>query len=112
MVVFVGNLPKQAAEKDLCQIARLAPTTPVRIFRKKSRGGDIQRYALIPNGNGKQARRVINRLHGFLWFGHRLVARNYCQRTAANEQRRVDWRSQHWDGVERRQRERRNLAAA
>lgn len=112
MVVFIGNLPKQAVEKDLCQIARVAAAAPVRIFKKTSRCGDVHRFALVPVGNDRQARRLVNRIHGFLWHGHRLVARIYRQRTAASEQRRVDWRTQSWSRDERRMCERRLRFAA
>ena len=112
MVVFIGNLPKQAVEKDLCQIARLAAAARVRIFKKKSRSGDVYRFALVPVNNDRQARRLAKRIQGFLWHGHRLVARVYRQRKAVNEQRRVDWRAQSWSRDERRRCERRNRFAA
>jgi hypothetical protein len=112
MVVFIGNLPKQAAEKDLCHLAGLAAATPVRIFKKSNASGEVHRFALVPVSSEMQARRLVNRMRGFLWYGHKLAARSYRQRTAANEQRRVDWRAQSWTGDERRLHERRNLAKA
>ena len=112
MVVFVGSLPKTAAEKDLCHIAHLDPTTPLRIIKKQARTGETLRYALIPVGDRKQAQRLIKRLHGYPWLGRRLSARPYEQRIAGNEQRRLDWRTQTWAGVERRVAERRNPQAS
>ncbi len=112
MVVFVGNLPKTAVERDLCQIARLDPATPLRIIKKRARTGEMLRYALIPVTDGKQARRLISRLNGYGWQGQRLAARLYQPRVAGNEQRRIDWRTQRWIGVERRCTERRNRPAA
>jgi|GEM_PF-1346874 len=112
MVVFIGNLPKTAAEKDLCLIARLDPATPLRIIKKHTRSGEMRRYALIPVTDRKQARRLVKRLHGYHWQGQPLSAHLYQQRIAGNELRRVDWRAQTWIGVERRLTERRNPQAA
>ena len=109
-VVFIGNLPKQAVEKDLCHLAHLPVATPPGIFKKKSRSGEVHRYALVPVANQRQARRLVKRMQGVLRYGHRLEARSYRQRIAANEQRRVDWRSRQWSGAERRLHERRNFS--
>lgn len=107
MVVFVGNLPKTALEKELCQIARLESCAGLRIIRKKARCGDILRYALVPVHNECHARRLIVRLQGLRWNGHCLTARYYEVRVTGNERRRVDWRSLTWEGEERRVTERR-----
>jgi hypothetical protein len=110
MVVFIGNLPKYAAEKDICRLARLPLRTAVRIIRKTGRSGQLQRYGLVPVSSESQARRLITRLHGRECLGQKLVAREYQHRIAANERRRVDWRRQDWSGAERRRDERRNRA--
>jgi len=112
MVVFIGNLPRHAAEKDLCRLAQLALGTPVRIIRKAGRQGQPQRYALIPATVESHSKRIIRRMHGRKWLGATLVAREYQHRTAANERRRVDWRSQRWTGAERRCSERRGRPVA
>ena len=111
MVVLIGNLPKYAAEKDLCRLARIPLHTPVRIIRKTGRSGHLQRYALVPVHSQSQATRLITRMQGREWSGQKLVAREYQHRIAANERRRVDWRRQGWAGVERRRDERRNWSA-
>ena len=111
MVVFIGNLPKYAAEKDLCRLARIAIDTPVRIIRKTGRSGQVQRYALVPVHGESRANRLITRVQGREWLGQKLVAREYRHRIAANERRRVDWRRQDWAGAERRRDERRNRTA-
>ena len=111
MVVFIGNLPKYAAERDLCRLARLPLRTAVRIVRKTGRSGQMRRYGLVPVPSESQARRLIRRLDGREWLGQKLVAREYQHRIGANERRRVDWRRQDWAGVERRRDERRSRAA-
>jgi len=110
MVVFIGNLPKYAAEKDLCRLAHIALDTPVRIIRKSDRYGRTQRYALIPAQGESRSKRLIRRMQARQWLGATLVAREYQHRTAANERRRIDWRTQPWKGAERRSAERRNGA--
>lgn len=111
MVVFVGNLPKTATEKELCQIARLESCAGLRIIRKRVRCGDRLRYALVPVRGERQARRLIERLQGMHWRGHCLTARYYEARVCANERRRLDWRSVVWEGEERRVAERRTRPA-
>lgn len=112
MVVFIGNLPKSAVEKDLCQIARLGTCSGLRIIRKKARSGEMLRYALVPVSDEKYARHLIERMHGFRWQGHKLSARSYESRIAGNEQRRLDWRTRQWQEQERRLSERRGQSAA
>lgn len=112
MVVFIGNLPKQAAEKDLCQLAHIPPGTPLRVIKKAGRDGEVIRFALVPVTGDSYAHRLIKRMQGLQWHGHRLSAHDYQHRTAANERRRVDWRGQTWGQLERRQAERRLALAA
>lgn len=112
MVVFIGNLPKSAVEKELCQIARLGASSGLRIIRKKARSGEMLRYALVPVSNEKRAQRLIERMQGLRWQGHRLSARSYESRVAGNEQRRLDWRARAWFGQERRLSERRGQTLA
>jgi len=111
MVVFVGNLPKTAVEKDLCQVARLKQATLLRIIKKPDQAGAMLRYALIPTTDSKQAKRLIEHLQGYNWQGRPLSAHPYQSRITGNERRRVDWRTQPWVGAERRQAERRNRGA-
>jgi hypothetical protein len=108
MVVLVGNLPKQAAEKDLCQMLRIPAGKRVRIIKKSSRSGLVQRFALVPVEGDHQARKLIKRAQGMDWQGQKLIAHEYQHRTGANERRRIDWRSHVWSGIERRQDERRS----
>ncbi len=112
MVVFIGNLPKSAVEKDLCQLAHLDARSGLRIIRKNARSGEMLRYALVPVSDAKHAQRLIGRVHGLRWQGHRLSARSYESRVAGNEQRRLDWRTRAWFGQERRLSERRSQALA
>ena len=110
MVVLIGNLPKQAAEKDICQLLGVAKGTKLRIVKKPGHNGAVQRFALVPVDNENRARRLVAHAHGMDWCGHVLVAHEYRHRTAANERRRVDWRYRTWNGVERRLDERRSFA--
>lgn len=108
MVVLVGNLPKRAAEKELCHRLHIPADTRVRIVKKESRSGLVQRFALVPVDGEHHARKLIKRALGMDWQGRKLTAHEYQHRIGANERRRVDWRSQVWSGIERRQLERRS----
>lgn len=108
MVILIGNLPKVAAEKDLCGLLRVPADTRIRIMKKQSRSGQVQRFALVPVKREHDAQKVIERAQGKDWKGHALVAHEYQHRIGANERRRVDWRSQAWADVERRIDERRS----
>ncbi|MCO6412893.1 MAG: RNA-binding protein [Thiogranum sp.] len=110
MVVLIGNLPKCAVEKDLCRLFGLTLGTKVRIVKKYAPHGAVQRFALIPVDKESHARRIIASAHGMEWQGHTLIAHEYQHRTGARERRRVDWRSQSWNGLERRLDERRSFA--
>lgn len=109
MVVLLGNLPKHAAEKDLCRLLGLALRTPVRIVKKLARNGDVQRFALIP-ADSNSAGRIVDLFHGMEWRDRILIAHEYQRRTGARERRRLDWRSRRWGDVERRLDERRSFA--
>lgn len=112
MVVFIGNLPRAAVEKELCQIAQLKNCAGLRIFRKPARSGEMLRYALVPVINERHAEKLIARMHGYRWQGHQLSAHNYASRIAGNEQRRLNWRDGRWSAQERRLSERRSPPAA
>lgn len=108
MVVLIGNLPKRAAEKDLCQMLRIPADTRVRIMKKVGRSGLVQRFALVPVDGEHHACKLIKRAQGMDWQGQKLTAHEYQHRIGANERRRVDWRSHVWNATERRQVERRS----
>lgn len=108
MVVLIGNLPKLAAERDLCRIFQITAGTPVRIIKKKSRTGLMQRFALVPVEEARSIHKLIKQASGKEWQGQTLIAHEYQHRIGANERRRVDWRTHAWHGVERRLDERRS----
>lgn len=106
MVVFMGNFPKTAVEKELCQIARLNTCSGLRITRKKARSGEMLRYALVPVSDERHAQRLIRRMR------QTLSAHSCASRVAGNEQRRLDWRTRQWVAQERRLSERRGQSVA
>lgn len=107
MVIFIGNLPMLAAEKDICRVARLPAGTHLRVIKKAGRDGELHRYALVQTESQRQGQRLIRRLHGQVLGGNRLVVREFRQRRAANERRSPHWRIHGSPGVERRRSERR-----
>ena len=109
MVIFIGNLPVQATEAGMCELARLPAGTHLRVIKKRSRDGEPVRFALVQVDDARQARKLIARLQGRTCHGHKLVVREYQPRVAGNERRRVNWRQLPWDGEERRWEERRSM---
>ena len=107
MIIFIGNLPAGISAQVLGELAGLDPATPARICKKHDTAGDLHRYALVHVKSERDGARLIRRLDGTGCYGNRLVAREYAHRKAANERRRLDWRSMPWDGPERRRGERR-----
>ena len=109
MIVFIGNLPAVATGRDACVFAGLAGGMIPRIIKKHDGSGGVHRYALVQTRSEREARRLIGRVHGRTCHDHRLVAREFMNRTAGNERRRLDWREIPWAGPERRVAERRTI---
>jgi hypothetical protein len=107
MIIFIGNLPAGVSTRALIEMTGLAGATPVRICKKHDDHDGLHRYALLFLKSERDAGRLIRRLDGTGCYGKRLVVREYAHRKAANERRRLDWRSVPWDGPERRLGERR-----
>jgi len=111
MIIFIGNLPATASERDACVFAGLSEGMLPRIIKKDDGNGGLHRYALVHSRSDREGRRLIGRLHGRTCYGIELVAREFWNRSAGNERRRLDWRVITWDGPERRVAERRTVAS-
>ena len=109
MIIFIGNLPAVATDRDPCVFADLVEGMIPRIIKKDDGNGGVHRYALIQSRSEREGRRLIGRVHGRTCHDHTLVAREFRNRTAGNERRRLDWREIAWDCPERRVTERRTI---
>jgi hypothetical protein len=109
MIIFIGNLPAVATVRDMCVFAGLPEGSIPRIIKKQDGAGGLYRYALVQTRSEREACRLIGQLHGRICHDHTLVAREFRNRTAGNERRRLDWRELPWDGPERRVAERRTI---
>jgi hypothetical protein len=107
MIIFIGNLPAVTTGRDACVFYGLPEGMIPRIIKKQNGDGSLHRYALLHTRSDREGRRLIGRLHGRTCHEHMLVAREFRNRTAGNERRRLDWREVRWDGPERRVAERR-----
>ena len=107
MIVFIGNLPPAFSNSHLDDLTSIASGTHHRIVKKHENNGDVYRYGLIYLKSERDAQQLISSLNGFDCQGHALEVREYQHRAAHNERRRLDWRTLHRDGVERRRGERR-----
>jgi hypothetical protein len=110
MIIFIGNLPAVATDRDACVFAGLAEGMLPRIIKKDDGNGGLHRYALVQSRSDREGRKLIGRLHGRTCHDHTLVAREFRNRSAGNERRRLDWREIPWDGPERRVAERRTVS--
>ena len=107
MIVFIGNLPAVVKGRDACVFAGLAAGMIPRIIKKHVGNGVVHRYALVQTRSQREGRRLIGRVQGRICHEHSLVAREFRNRVAGNERRRLDWRELPWDDPERRVAERR-----
>jgi hypothetical protein len=110
MIIFIGNLPAVATDRDPCVFAGLPEGMLPRIIKKVDGNGGLHRYALLQSRSDREGRRLIGQLHGRHCHDHMLVAREFRNRSAGNERRRLDWREIPWDNAERRVAERRTVA--
>lgn len=109
MIIFIGNLPAVATGRDPCIFAGLPEGVIPRVIKKQDGSGSLYRYALLQTRSEREGRRLIGRLHGRTCHDHILIAREFNNRTAGNERRRLDWRELSWEGPERRVSERRTI---
>jgi len=109
MIVFIGNLPAVATGRDACVFAGLTEGMIPRVIKKHDGNGGVYRYALVQTRSERDGHRLIARVQGRTCHDHRLVAREFMNRTAGNERRRLDWREIPWSGPERRVAERRTI---
>ena len=108
MIVYIGNLSAATGEQDLRRLAGLPAETPVRIVKKPIGSSGMARYGLVHTRSDREGRKLIDYLQGKLCNGNILAVREFGQRVAGNERRRLDWRALPWDEPERRINERRN----
>ncbi len=64
MIIFIGNLPATASERDACVFAGLSEGMLPRIIKKDDGNGGLHRYALVHSRSDREGRRLIGRLHG------------------------------------------------
>lgn len=108
MEVFVGNLTLNVTHTDLIGFFKgFSNKMKLRIVDKRQDDGTRVRYAIAAFETEKLALKAIKKLNGKVLRGERLVLREYFNRYYANERRALNWRNKPWNGVERRQTERR-----
>ena len=109
MNLFIGNLPINATEPDLCQLLRLSKSADrrLRIFKKLARDGRTRRFGLVYLESGKDLQRMLERNRSAELHGQRLEVREFVPRAVGNERRALDWRQREWTHPERRLAERR-----
>ena len=100
MIVFIGNLHAATLAHDISRLARLPDSACPRIIKKPDGTGGMHRYGLVYMASEREGQKLIKRVHGKNCHGHKLVAREFRQRVASNERRRLDWREVPWRGLE------------
>ena len=102
MIVFIGNLRAAASERDFWRLVRLPEGSYTRIIKKPDGKGGMHRYGLVYMPSEREGLKLIKGIHGKICYGRTLVAREFMQRLASNERRRLDWRGVPWWGLEER----------
>lgn len=112
MDVFIGNLSPRTTLSDLVTFFKsYASDTRFQIFDKQFEDGSRARYAVATIEPDKLATKVISKLNGKVLSGNMVVLREYTHRSYGNERRAVGWRDKPWQGVERRDLDRRRKQA-
>jgi hypothetical protein len=114
MMLFIGNLPRQAKESDLIALLGLSDfeRQRVRIVKKLTRSGEMTRFGLFQAKDDAQARKTLLRNGKLRLNGRSLTSREFVKRVAGNDRRRPDWRMVPWGNFERRIAERRTVERA
>lgn len=114
MMLFIGNLPRQARESDLIALLGLSgfERQRVRIVKKLTRSGEMVRFGLFQTRDESEARRTIMRNGKLNLNGQPLMIREFVKRVAGNDRRRPNWRELPWHHSERRIAERRIIERA
>lgn len=100
MIVFIGKLSAVTSAEDINRLARLPAGACARIIKKPDGAGGLHRYGLVYASSAREGLKIIRRVDGKTFHGSRLVAREFIQRLASNERRRLDWRDVPWRGLE------------
>ena len=108
MEVFIGNLAPNTSLTDLIGFFKgFSSKAKIRLVEKRLEDGNRIRYGIANFESDKLALKAIKKLNQKPLRGQRVVVREYFHRYYANERRAVNWRDIPWEGVERRQQERR-----
>ena len=108
MEVFIGNLAPNATLTDLIGFFKgFSNKAKIRIVEKRQEDGSKVRFGIADFESDKLALKAIKKLNQTSLRGDLVVLREYLHRYYGNERRAVNWRDKPWDGVERRQLERR-----
>lgn len=112
MEVFMGNLPETLNAADLERL--LLPfdrQVKIKLNNQRYKEGGAVCYGVCTFSSERLARKAIKKLDGYLLFGRALSVREYLYRSYSNERRALGWRNRPWDGLERRDGERRQGTA-
>lgn len=114
MNLFIGDLPIDATEGDLCRLLQVRQrdvARRLRIFKKAARDGHTHRFGLLHVTSDTDLRKLLDRSRELELRGRRLNVREFIPRAAGNERRALDWRQRSWPHPERRHAERRASAS-
>lgn len=112
MEVFIGNLAPNATLTDLIGFFKsFSSKARIRIVEKRQENGSKIRYGIADFESDKLALKAIKKLDRKPLRDEPVVLREYLHRYYYNERRAVNWRDAPWEGVERRQNERRRKEA-
>jgi RNA recognition motif-containing protein len=108
MEVFIGNLAPNVSVTDLIGFFKgFSGKAKIRIVEKQLEDGTKCRFGIADFESDRLALKAIKKLNQKPLRGELVMVREYVHRSYYNERRAVNWRDKPWEGVERRQHERR-----
>ncbi len=112
MDIFIGNLPAKEYQSDIANLLKdfaKGPQTQMNLAIQKHKDG----YYCVANiGDDRKAKKFIRKYNLKSPYGHQLMVREFIHRSYGNERRDIGWRQKRWQGIEKRQFERRSFKVA
>ena len=108
MELYIGNIPDGIDDYDLRKFIGVnGADARFRVIDKAGQNGCRIRYGYAEIDPPKLALKAMMKNHGREWNGKKIVMREFRHRTYSNDRRVLNWREMVWNGVERRDADRR-----
>jgi len=108
MELYVGILPNNIDDYDLRKFFNIVGTQASFSVVTHDHGNNVKtRYGLVEVDSEKLGFQLIALFNNKSIKGHKVVVREYLRRNYSNDRRDINWRQIAWQGMERREDDRR-----